>query len=125
MTDIDWKARAEAAEARLEAHMAYSCDLQRIIEAICHGRKIRTPETPARFHYDMAVAYRSRFTITDEMVERAAEAITAELLKLNDGKGTCEAYVRVDEPDRTTVDGTVNPEWLARAALTTALEGKK
>lgn len=39
--------------------IAYSCDLQRIIEGLCGGGEIREPETTARYHYDMAVASRA------------------------------------------------------------------
>ena len=37
----------------------YSIDLQRIIEDLCNGCKIRKPKTKARFHYDMAVYARA------------------------------------------------------------------
>jgi hypothetical protein len=36
----------------------YSVDLQRIIEDLCRNRPIREPQTGARHHYEMAVAYR-------------------------------------------------------------------
>ena len=59
--------RAEAAEKeRDEAKaannrmIAYSSDLQRIIEDLCQGGPIREPETTARYHYDMAVASAER-----------------------------------------------------------------
>lgn len=42
-----------------ENHLAYSADLQRIIEGLCRGGPIPEPKTTARHHYDMAVAYLS------------------------------------------------------------------
>ena len=47
-----------ALEDSLARHSDYSIDLARIIEDLCHDREIREPQTSARFHYDMAVAYR-------------------------------------------------------------------
>jgi hypothetical protein len=45
---------------RLAEKRDYTIDLQRIIEDLCNDRSIRVPKTTARFHYEMAVAYRER-----------------------------------------------------------------
>ncbi len=42
---------------RMKAQIDYGIDLQRIIEAICHGYEIPTPKTTARHHYNMASEY--------------------------------------------------------------------
>jgi hypothetical protein len=55
---IDEKAPLPTLEERLDRQMAYACDLMRIIEDLCSDRDIKTPETAARHHYNMAVAYR-------------------------------------------------------------------
>lgn len=50
----------------------YSVDLQRIIEDLCRNRSIREPQTGARHHYEMAVAYRlaSRQEVSVEAIAR-------------------------------------------------------
>lgn len=73
-----------ALEARLARHSEYSIDLARIIEDLCHSREIREPQTSARFHYDMAVAYRSTLTGTATPKpegERIADAVLAWMVK--------------------------------------------
>lgn len=77
-------ARIEAQEAeiarlksdRMES-IDYICDLQRIIEDICHKRTIRTPKTVARFHFDKAVEYQSRANQAESALAKAVEVMRA------------------------------------------------
>lgn len=46
---------------RLLKQIDYSVDLQRIIEAICAGRKIPKPQTGALYHYDIAVSFQEQY----------------------------------------------------------------
>jgi hypothetical protein len=63
------RAKVKRQDEMRKNQLAYSCDLQRIIEDVCGGKDIRTPETSARFHYDMAVRFRRRAAqeATDEL----------------------------------------------------------
>lgn len=84
-TDVEEAAaRIEAQEAeiarlksdRMES-IDYICDLQRIIEDICHKRTIRTPKTVARFHFDKAVEYQSRASQAESALAKAVEVMRA------------------------------------------------
>lgn len=59
-TGISLRAALQSpSDKRLQDHIDYSIDLQRIIESLCHGEEIIKPKTTARHHYDMAVAYKA------------------------------------------------------------------
>lgn len=49
----------EEVKADRLSQIEYACDLQRIIEDMCHGRDIREPKTSAVYYYNMAVAFRA------------------------------------------------------------------
>ena len=62
---------------RMKAQIDYGIDLQRIIEAICHGYEIPTPKTTARHHYNMASEYiASRNLLKSEGVSVPGNTIT-------------------------------------------------
>lgn len=99
--------RQEAAVApkddRFERQVTYSCDLQCIIEDLCHNREIRMPETTARFHYDMAVAYRSTLIPAKPAVEvvEALKDETAWLIELRGNEPKWWSLLQEPEPDWT------------------------
>lgn len=59
------------ARARFEKHSGYSIQLQRIIEAICHGRELR-PDSAELHHHKMADQF---MTASKAEVERLKEAL--------------------------------------------------
>ena len=52
------EAERDEAKERHSAHVDYSIDLSRIIEALCRDRDPPEPKTTARYHFDMAIAHR-------------------------------------------------------------------
>lgn len=114
----------EATE-RFKRQVTYSCDLQRIIEDLCNDREITIPETTARFHYDMAVAYRA--DLSPCRIGEETEALTygqkliAEAIQAHFGERV-EDY---DEEARNDTDDTSNHDvWEAFEALRASLARK-
>lgn len=60
-----------------ESQIAYSCDLQRIIEALCDDRSLPEPETSARHHYDMAAAKLADYAALKAENERLTKELSA------------------------------------------------
>jgi hypothetical protein len=61
----------EEARARFEKHSDYSIQLQRIIEAICHGRELR-PDSAELHHHKMAQTY---LTAAEAKAARTRQAL--------------------------------------------------
>lgn len=74
------EAKAEAAKAtwlkqRCDGSEAYTVDLQRIIEDLCHGREIRTPKTGARHHFEMAQAFFAARSVSSPQANSSADKL--------------------------------------------------